>query len=81
MPLSDTAIRKAQTSEKVVKLTDGNGLQLWLMPTGGKLWRFAYRFDGKQRTLSLGAYPDVSLSQAREKRDSARKQVAAGGCG
>jgi integrase len=78
MALSDTAIRKAQTGEKLVKLTDGNGLQLWLMPTGGKLWRFAYRFDGKQRTLSLGAYPDVSLSQAREKRELARKQVAAG---
>ena len=78
MPLTDTAIRRARSTGKLQKLTDGGGLQLHLSPAGGKLWRWAYRFQGKQKTLSLGAYPSVSLAQAREARDAARRLLAAG---
>lgn len=56
MALTDVAIRAAKPREKLVKLSDGGGLQLWLMPNGSKLWRVAYRLDGKQRVLALGAY-------------------------
>lgn len=58
------------------KLSDEKGLYLFVQPTGGRLWRFDYRFDGKRKTLALGAYPDVSLADARNKRDDARKQIA-----
>ncbi|MEA3395052.1 MAG: tyrosine-type recombinase/integrase [Pseudomonadota bacterium] len=78
MALTDTGIRKARATDKVQKLTDGAGLYLHIAPTGGKLWRWAYRFEGKQKTMALGAYPAVSLSVAREKRDEARKLLAAG---
>lgn len=76
--LSDTAIRKAKPGEKPVKLTDEKGLFLLVMPAGGKLWRFRYRFDGKEKLLALGAYPDVTLAQARDRRDQARKLLAGG---
>ncbi|MDO9597250.1 MAG: tyrosine-type recombinase/integrase [Azoarcus sp.] len=78
MPLSDTAIRNAKPSAKPVKLTDGDGLYLLVQPNGARWWRFDYRIDGKRKTLSMGVYPDVSLKQAREKRDEARRLVAAG---
>lgn len=78
MPLTDTAIRRAKSPGKLVKLSDGGGLQLHLVPSGGKLWRLAYRFKGKPKTLALGAYPAVSLAQAREARDGAKKGLAAG---
>jgi len=78
MPLTDTAIRKAKLESKARKLYDERGLFLLINPKGGKWWRFKYRFDGKEKQLSLGTYPDVSLKDAREKRDEARKQVAAG---
>jgi integrase len=78
MPLTDTAIRRAKSTGKLQKLSDGGGLQLHLSPAGGKLWRWAYRLQGKQKTLSLGAYPSVSLAQAREGRDAARRLLAAG---
>jgi integrase len=58
------------------KLADEKGLYLLVQTSGGKLWRFDYRFEGKRKTLALGAYPDTSLAQAREKRDSARKLIA-----
>jgi integrase len=58
------------------KLADEKGLYLFVQTSGGKLWRFDYRFDGKRKTLALGAYPDISLAQAREKRDNARKLIA-----
>ena len=58
------------------KLADEKGLYLFVQTSGGKLWRFDYRFDGKRKTLALGAYPDTSLAQAREKRDGARKLIA-----
>jgi integrase len=78
MALTDTAIRNCKPRETVYKLADGRGLQLHVTLQGSKLWRFAYRFDGKQKLMALGVYPDVSLAQARDKADEARKQRAAG---
>lgn len=78
MPLTDAKIRNAKPGTKQVKLFDGDGLFLLVSPSGGKWWRFKYRFGGKEKLLSLGTYPEVSLSEAREKRFQARKQVAAG---
>ncbi len=78
MPLTDTAIKKAKPEAKQRKLYDERGLFLLVTPKGGKWWRFKYLFDGKEKQLSLGTYPDVSLKVARERRDKARTQVAAG---
>ncbi|GGA01406.1 tyrosine-type recombinase/integrase [Dyella caseinilytica] len=78
MALSDTGIRKAPHPDKPKKLADGGGLYLLLNPNGSKWWRFKYRYAGKEKLLSLGTYPDTSLADAREKRDAARKQLAAG---
>lgn len=76
MPLSDTAVRSAKPSEKTQKLFDGGGLYLEVAPSGGKWWRLKYRFGGKEKRISLGVYPDVSLKDARERRDNARKLLA-----
>ncbi len=76
MPLSDTAIRNAKPSDKTKKIFDGGGLYLEVAPSGGKWWRLKYRFDGKEKRLSLGVYPDVSLKDARNRRDEARKLLA-----
>ena len=76
MPLTDTAIRNAKPAEKAKKLFDGGGLYLEVAPSGGKWWRLKYRFGGKEKRLSLGVYPDVSLKDARERRDEARKLLA-----
>lgn len=76
MPLTDTAIRKTKPIEKPIKLSDGGGLYLLLNPNGSRWWRFDYRFMGKRKTLSMGVYPDVSLKEARIKRDDARKLLA-----
>jgi integrase len=78
MPLSDTAIRKAKSAEKVQRLFDGGGMYLEISPAGGKWWRLKYRFGGKEKRLSLGTYPDTGLADAREKRDAARKLLAQG---
>ena len=78
MPLTDTAIRKAKPADKVQRLFDAGGLYLEIAKTGGKWWRLKYRFDGKEKRLSLGIYPDTSLATARDKRDAARKLLAAG---
>lgn len=78
MPLSDTAIRTAKPSAKPVRLFDSGGLYLEISPAGGKLWRFKYRFMGKEKRLALGAYPDVGLKSARERRDEARRLLAEG---
>ncbi|MFT3960517.1 tyrosine-type recombinase/integrase [Propionivibrio sp.] len=78
MPLTDTAIRKAKPAEKPYKLADEKGLYLLISPTGSKWWRQKYRFGGKEKLLSLGVYPDVSLKDARERRDEARKLLANG---
>jgi len=78
MPLSDTAIRNAKPTEKPYKMPDEKGMYLLVHPNGGKYFRLDYRFVGKRKTLSLGVYPDTSLKQAREKRDTAKKQIADG---
>lgn len=77
MPLSDAKVRNAKPREKQYKLFDGDGLFLLVTPNGKKGWRFKYRFAGREKLLSFGTYPEVSLSDAREKRLAARKQVAA----
>lgn len=78
MALSDTAIRRLKPSEKPIKQADEKGLFLLITPAGGKWWRLKYRFNGKERSLSFGTYPDVSLKEARERRDAARKLLAGG---
>ncbi len=78
MPLTDTAIRTAKPCEKPRKLADEKGLYLLLTPTGGKWWRLKYRVGGKEKLLSLGTYPEVTLKNARAKRDEARACLAAG---
>lgn len=78
MPLSDTSIRNAKPESKAVRMFDGGGLYLEVSPAGGKLWRLKYRFDGKEKRLALGVYPDVSLKDARDRREAARKLLSAG---
>ncbi len=78
MPLTDTAIRKAKPAEKPLRLFDGGGLYLEVAPTGGKLWRWKYRFGGKEKRLALGVYPEIGLADARERRAQARKLLADG---
>ena len=78
MPLSNTAIINAKPSDKPYALTDERGLSVQIQPNGGKWWRLRYRFDGKAKMLSLGVYPDVGLKDARERREEARKLLAAG---
>ncbi len=78
MPLSDVQIRNAKPTEKARKLTDGGGLHLMVTSQGSKLWRLAYRFAGKQKTLAIGAYPIVSLEKARQARTAAKKLLAEG---
>ncbi len=78
MPITDTAVRNAKTVDKPVKLYDGLGLFVLINPAGGKWWRFRYRFEGKEKLLSFGTYPDTSLKDARERREAARKLIAQG---
>lgn len=78
MPLTDTAIRKAKPSGKPFKMFDERGLFLLISAAGGKWWRLNYRFEGKQKTLSMGVYPEISLKDARARRDAARKLLAQG---
>ena len=74
----DSFFKNARPADKDYKLTDWGGLFLLVRKTGGKLWQMAYRAEGKQKTLSFGAYPAVSLEQARRKRDEARALIAEG---
>ena len=78
MPLTDTAVRNIKPGIKSIKLFDERGLYLEVSPTGGKWWRLKYRFDNKEKRISLGVYPDVSLKDARDRRDDARKLLANG---
>jgi integrase len=78
VPLSDLLVRKAKPQDKPKMLFDGGGLYLLVTPAGGKLWRFKYRFDTKEKRLSFGSYPEVSLVEARAKREAARKMLAEG---
>jgi integrase len=78
MALTDTAVRSAKPRQKPYKLSDSGGLFLLMQPSGGKLWRWKYRFQGKEKKLALGTYPATSLRDARERRDEARKLLEAG---
>lgn len=78
MPLSDAKCRQVRQTNKLQKLSDGGGLQLWVPPTGSRLWRLAYRFEGKQKLLALGAYPAISLADARGARDEAKRLLTQG---
>ena len=75
MALTDVAVRR---TSKPGKYSDGRGLYLQVAPTGGRYWRYSYRYGGKQKTLALGTYPDVGLGKAREKHQSARSLLAEG---
>ena len=79
MPLNARQIDTAKPRDKEYKLTDGGGLYLLIKPNGAKYWRLKYRVLGKEKKLSIGVYPDISLSDARLKREEARKVVALGG--
>lgn len=78
MSLTDLAVKNAKPGQKTVRLRDDRGLYLEISPKGGKWWRLRYMIKGKANMLSLGVYPDVSLKDARERRDEARKLIANG---
>ncbi|MBN9557200.1 MAG: integrase arm-type DNA-binding domain-containing protein, partial [Alphaproteobacteria bacterium] len=78
MPLTDTTVRKSRPGNRPRKLSDGGGLHLLLTPSGGRLWRLQYRFAGKQKMVAFGTYPEVSLAEARAKRDEAKKALESG---
>lgn len=78
MPLSDTTIRTAKPKDKLYRLTDANGLCLEVAPSGSKLWRYRYRFNGSAKMLALGVYPAVTLLKARQSRDEARQMLVDG---
>lgn len=78
MPLTDTAVRNAKADGKRARLFDERGLYVEISPAGGKWWRLKYRFAGKEKRLSLGTYPDVSLKETRNRRDEARKLLTNG---
>ena len=76
--LTNVAIQKAKPGDKPFKLTDGRGLHLVVMPNGTKTWRYKYRHAGKEKLLTLGAYPDLSLAQARQAHEDQRRKLQAG---
>ncbi|MDR2787647.1 MAG: Arm DNA-binding domain-containing protein, partial [Candidatus Accumulibacter sp.] len=78
MLLTDAAVKNAKPTDKPARIFDGGGMYLEISPSGGKLWRMKYRFGGKEKRLALGTYPTVSLKEARERRDEARKLLAHG---
>ncbi len=78
MPLTATAIRNTKPADKPIRLFDGGGMYLEVSPAGGRWWRLKYRFVGTEKRLSLGVYPEVSLAEARSRREDARKLLAAG---
>ena len=78
MALSDFAIRKAKPKEKPYRMADGDGLHLLVQPHGSKSWQMRYRFRGKENVLSFGRYPIVTLAEAREKKNAARKLLSNG---
>lgn len=78
MPLTDAACRAAKPKEKLYKISDGGGLQLWVHPSGSRHWRVAYRFAGRQMTKTIGPYPDVKLAEARELLTDYKRKLRAG---
>jgi integrase len=77
-PLSDIQVKNVKPAPKDAKLFDGGGLFLLVTPSGGKLWQFKYRFEGKEKKLSFGAYPAITLADARQRREDAKKLLANG---
>ncbi len=78
MPLTDLKVKNAKPGPKAIKLSDGEGLQLLVTPAGGKSWKLAYRFDGRQKELTIGPYPVIGLQEARQRRDEAKRQLVDG---
>lgn len=78
MKLNARQIDTAKPKEKAYKLADGGGLYLLVKPSGGKYWRFKYRVAGKEKLLALGVYPEVTLADARAKREEAKRGIAGG---
>jgi len=78
MSLTNTAIKTARPQAAPYKLYDEKGLYLLIDPKGGRLWRLKYRFNGKEKKLAIGAYPEIGLKEARDKRDDARSLLAVG---
>lgn len=78
MRLTDLQCKNAKPGPKVRKLSDGGSLQLWIQPTGSRQWRLAYKFDGKQKAFAIGPYPLISLAEAREVRDEAKRLLLKG---
>ena len=78
MPLTDTGIKNTKPTGKALKLFDGGGLFLHVAPNGGKWWRLKYRFGGKEKLISLGTYPAISLKDARQRREEAKELLAQG---
>lgn len=78
MPLNDRQIKNLKPTDKIQKISDGGGLSLVCKPNGGKYWQLNFRFDGKQKTLSIGTYPAISLFEARAAREQAKQQLANG---
>ena len=76
IPLTDMKVQKAKSKDKPISLFDGGGLYLLVTPSGGKLWRFKYRFNNKEKKLAFGSYPEISLQDARRKREDARRLLA-----
>jgi hypothetical protein len=78
MPLTDLELRRSKPQDKPYALSDGGGLSMLIEPSGSKSWRFRYRFNGKPKMLSHGTNPTVSLTEARQKRDEAKKATTEG---
>ena len=76
--LTELTVKKANPKEKQYRLVDGEGMYLRVYPNGSKYWQLKYRFDGKQKTLSFGVWPEVGISEAREKRFILRKNIMLG---
>lgn len=81
MALKELEVKYATKRQRPYKLSDGEGLHLLVQPNGSKLWRLKYRFDGKEKLLSFGKYPTVTLAIAREKRTEAKRLLDQGECG
>jgi hypothetical protein len=78
MALTDTEIKKSRAAEKAYRISDGSGLYVWVTPAGGKLWRWGYDFDGKEKLMSFGKYPAVARARARPPQPQAPAPKASG---
>ncbi|MGD0022880.1 MAG: Arm DNA-binding domain-containing protein [Smithellaceae bacterium] len=77
-PMSEDTVRNAMPKEKQFALFDGGGLHLLVTPSGGKLWRFKYRFHGKEKKLAIGTYPEIGIQDARSNRDASKELLSRG---